>query len=191
MADATSDQGEGFWTAASTEPKRAYRWLLTMGGIPQWIVKKVSKPSFTISESEHVFLNHKFWYPGRVEWNTVSVTLADPVSPDAAKTMMNILDAAGYRYPETATTVNTISKQNAVAALGRVSIQQIHSDGSPLDEWVLHNPWIKDVKFGELDYTSDDMVDVELEIRYDFAKLVKSGPISTAASGGDPSPSTT
>ena len=162
-----------------------------MGGIPQWIVKKVSKPSFTISESEHVFLNHKFWYPGRVEWNTVSVTLADPVSPDAAKTMMNILDAAGYRYPETATTVNTISKQNAVAALGRVSIQQIHSDGSPLDEWVLHNPWIKDVKFGELDYTSDDMVDVELEIRYDFAKLVKSGPISTAASGGDPSPSTT
>jgi hypothetical protein len=187
MADPANTQAEGFWTAASTEPKRAYRWLLNIGGIPQWIVKKVSKPSFTVSESEHVFLNHKFWYPGRVEWNTVSVTLADPVQPDSAKTMMNILDAAGYRYPLDANQTNTISKENATAALGSVSIKQIKSDGTALDEWVLTNAWVKDVKFGELDYTSDDMVDIELEIRYDFAQLVVSGDAGTPSAGGNPS----
>ena len=52
---------EGFWSATTTEPKRAYRWVLLLGGIPQWMVKKVGKPAFTVSESEHVYLNHKFY----------------------------------------------------------------------------------------------------------------------------------
>ena len=164
---------EGFWSEAATEPKRAYRWLLMIGGIPQWMVKKVGKPSFTVSESEHVYLNHKFWYPGRVEWNTVSLTLADPVTPDAAETMMAILDAAGYKFPNSpaVATESTISKAKAVAALGQVTIQQIDSEGTEQERWTLKNAWVKDVKFGELDYTSDDMVDVEIELRYDWAVL--------------------
>ena len=40
------------------------------------------------------------------------------------------------------------------------------------------NAWIKDVKFGELDYTSDEMVDVELELRYDYAQQNLAGPPS-------------
>jgi len=162
---------KGFWSDINTEPKRAYRWVLYIGGIPQWMCKKVSKPAFTVSETEHVYLNHKFWYPGRVEWNTVSVTLADPVTPDAAETMMAIIDAAGYKLPLDQDMTVTISKKAAVEALNRVSIQQIDDKGNKIEEWDLVNAWIKDVKFGELDYTSDDMVDVELEIRYDFATL--------------------
>jgi hypothetical protein len=182
---------EGFWSATTTEPKRAYRWVLLLGGIPQWMVKKVSKPAFTVSESEHVYLNHKFWYPGRVEWNTVSLTLADPVNPDAAETMMGILDAAGYKLPTSPSEFTTISKAKAVDALGQVTIQQLGSDGSPIETWVLVNAWVKDVKFGELDYTSDDMVDVEIELRYDFAHLnddkrdnaVKPGGTNSVAGG--------
>jgi len=162
---------EGFWSEAATEPKRAYRWMLLLGGIPQWLVKKVSKPAFTVSESEHTYLNHKFWYPGRVEWNTVSLTLADPVTPDAAETMMGILDAAGYKLPTAPDQFTTISKAKAVQALGQVTIQQIDHAGKEVETWVLKNAWVKDVKFGELDYTSDEMVDVEIELRYDFAVL--------------------
>jgi len=162
---------EGFWSATTTEPKRAYRWVLLLGGIPQWMVKKVSKPAITVSESEHVYLNHKFYYPGRVEWNTVSLTLADPINPDAAETMMAILDQAGYKLPTSPAEFTTISKAKAVDALGQVTIQQLGSEGEPIETWVLVNAWVKDVKFGELDYTSDDMVDVEIELRYDFAHL--------------------
>ena len=160
-----------FWSDVNTEPKRAYRWVLYLGGIPQWMCKKVSKPSFTVSETEHVYLNHKFWYPGRVEWNTVSVTLADPVTPDAAVTMMSIIDGAGYKLPLNANSTTTISKKAAVDALLRVAIHQIDENGKPIERWDLVNAWVKDVKFGELDYTSDDMVDIELEIRYDYAEL--------------------
>ena len=65
-------------------------------GIPAYLLKKVSKPSFTISETPHKYLNHTFYYPGRVEWNTVSMTLADPVEPDAAALVMKAIHASGY-----------------------------------------------------------------------------------------------
>jgi len=171
----------GFWSDVNTEPKRAYRWILLLGGIPQWMIKKVGKPAMTISETEHTYLNHKFWYPGRVEWNTVAVTLADPVEPDAAATMMKIISESGYTLPTSpeAAVSSTMSKKNACGALGSVKIQQIGPDGETIEEWELINAWIKDVKFGELDYTSDEMVDVELELRYDYAQQNLAGPPST------------
>jgi hypothetical protein len=180
----------GFWSDVNTEPKRAYRWILYLGGIPQWMIKKVAKPSFTVSETEHVYLNHKFYYPGRVEWNTIAVTLADPVAPDAAATMVQIIQNSGYTLPKDQNEAEktTMSKKNAVAALGAVRIQQIGPDGKEIEEWQLHNAWIKDVKFGELDYESDDMVDVEIELRYDYATLNVSGQAAPATGGvGDTS----
>ena len=33
------------------------------------------------------------------------------------------------------------------------------------------NAWVKEVKLGDLDYSSEDMVNVELTIRYDWAEL--------------------
>ena len=57
---------EGFWTDKNTEPKRVYRWIMNIGGIPQWIVKTSGKPKFEVSETEHKYINHTFYYPGKV-----------------------------------------------------------------------------------------------------------------------------
>lgn len=164
-----------FWSDPNVEPKRKYRWVMFIGGIPQWLLKKAAKPSFKLSKSEHTYINHKFYYPARLEWNPIAVTLADPVSPDAAKTMMDILTASGYHRPENPNDTSTVSKARAIAALGRVVIQQLGPDSEVIEEWELVNGWISDVKFGELDYTSDDMVDTEIEIVYDYAKMNVSG----------------
>ena len=175
----------GFWSDSRTEPKRAYRWILYLGGIPEWICKKVSKPSFAVTETTHTFLNHQFYYPGRVEWNTVNVTLADPANPDAAATIRNIISQMGYSIPGSAAaaTTTSISKQGAVEALGTVRIQQLGAGGTEIEEWELVNAWIKDVKFGELDYESDDMVDIELELRYDYAIHTSAGAAVVGTGG--------
>ena len=166
---------EGFWADPNVEPKRAYRWLLNVGGIPQWLCSKVTKPNFTISESEVVYINHKFFYPGRVEWGEVSLTLAAPVDPDASATMLQILSDSGYHLPEDPNDVSTISKINSIQALGQVAISQIGPDGTIIEKWELVNAWIKDVKFGDLDYTSDKIVNIYLTLKYDYAKQTISG----------------
>ena len=90
-----------------------------------------------------------------------------------AATIANIIKSSGYSPAQSKDDTATMSKQKSVAAIGnQINIKQIDSDGNPVETWTLINPWVKDVKFGELDYESDEMTNVELEIRYDWASLV-------------------
>jgi len=168
-----------FWTDSLVgagidrrDPKRQYRFiveLLNYEAAAQWYAKSVTKPNLTISETSHTYLNHKFYYPGRVDWSEVSVTLVDPVSPDAAAETMAILEASGYVIPSRAEDVTTISKVRAVNALGGVKIKQIDSEGVALETWELKNPFIKSFNLGDLNYESDGLSQISLGIRYDFA----------------------
>jgi hypothetical protein len=164
---------DGFWRESTVEPKRKFRWILSVGEgqIPAWIIKKVTKPTFTISEVKHSFINHSFYYPGRVEYNEIEFTLVDPVEPDAAQGLINLIEASGYTLPDSeALAKQTITKAEAVAALNHCYIQQIDADGATMEEWYLENCWVKEVNFGDLDYESDDINEITVKVRYDFAQ---------------------
>ena len=160
-----------FWNLAESQPKRQYRWVMNIGGIPQWLIKKVNKPGFSVSEGVHRYINHTFYYPGRVEYDKTSVTLVDPLVPDASAIMMDILYNSGYTIPDNPNDTMTISKQRSVAALGRVAISQLDADGAIAEQFTFVNPWISSVKFGELDYEGDNLIDLTVEFRYDFVRM--------------------
>ena len=169
-----------FWNDPGLQPKRAYRFLLSIPGeenaLDDFMIKKVNKPSFEISESPHKFLNHTFKYPGKVEWRPVSFTIVDALNPNASARLYQMLAEAGYRAPigpiQTGDqTAQTVSKLNSVTALGKVLIKQIDADGNNIEEWELKNPWIKSVKFGDLDYDTEDLLNIEVELSYDWAVL--------------------
>jgi hypothetical protein len=162
---------QGFWSDPLVEPKRQYRWVLYLGGMPTWIIKTVKKPSFTVTESPHQYLNHTFYYPARVQWNTIDITLADPVDPDASDSMLARLFAAGYEYPLDAASTTTVSKVKANFALGEVKIVQLGAEGEAVETWSLTNSFITAIDFGTLDYASDEMVNISATIRYDWAEL--------------------
>jgi len=137
---------------------------------------------------EHNFLNHKFYYPGRAEWAEVTVTLVDPVSPDAAINTAAILRAGGYSPPKNVNDTTTISKQASVAAMGSVVISQINSVGDAVETWTLWNPFITGVTYGDLDYSSDEMTEITLTIRYDWAVIEAQTSSETGAKGPDGKP---
>ena len=172
----------GFWTESiGADPKRQYRFIAEfagLGGECSWMVKNIDKPSVSLSEASHEYLNHTFYYPGRVTWNSVSVTLVDPVEPDATATMMQALADSGYRIPKgyaNAEDLSTVSKSNATSVLGEVKIRQINSDGKDVEVWKLRNAWIKSVTLSGLDYSGDSLSEVTMELRYDFASLTTHG----------------
>jgi len=166
-----------FWSeqynANSKDPKRGFRFKITFqgmnGGDIVWFAKKVAKPSYTITESKHSYLNHNFYFPGRVEWDTIAMTLVDPVSPGAVAQTNALVVASGYQIPGSPADLSFISKGKSTSAVGYLVIEQIDSDGNVTEMWTLKNPFIKSVKFGELDYESDDLSQIELELRYDWA----------------------
>jgi len=176
-----------FWSTPGLEPKRQYRWLFSFGQkegvLPAYICRKVDKPTFNVTESEHTFLNHKFYYPGRVEWQEVSVTIVDPIDLDAANALQEIIQDAGYRIPNdmdsslSSDQLQTISKKKfADDVMGNVFIKQIDAAGVIVETWQLMNTWIKSVDFGALDYTADELVEITLQLRYDYAKQWKGEP---------------
>jgi hypothetical protein len=166
-----------FWQENNLQPKRSYRFELSvMGdlhGISKFLVEKVQKPSFSVGESEVKYLNHTFWYPGRVTWNDISFTIIDVLRPtDANGTaeIMRILEASGYNIPD-GTSRETVSKASSNKALGQIKIHQFDSEGTVMESWVLNNSWIKDVKFGDLDYGSEDMQKIDITLKYDNAYI--------------------
>ena len=175
-----------FWTSRRLEPKRSHRWLLYVGTvagtIPSYIVKKVNKPSFSVNESAHSYFGHQFYYPGILTWSDVSFTLVDPVDPDASKMLQSVIEVSGYKTPDRqdpagSGVLHTIAKANAVGALGsQIILEQRGLLGDDpnaiLETWTMVNPWVKSVSFGNLDYASDAMVDVDVTVRYDYAVLV-------------------
>jgi hypothetical protein len=56
-------------------------------------------------------------------------------------------------------------------ALGVVNIIHMDADGNDLETWLLHNAFIKSVKFSDLDYDSEDLSTCDLELRYDWATM--------------------
>ena len=178
-----------FWTDAQFEdPKRAYRFLVDIGRMPNgatWYAKSCKKPEITISTIEHNFLNHRFYYPGRAEWSEVTVTLVDPLSPDAAINTAAIIRASGYNPPKNVSDTTTISKQASVAAMGSVVISQIDSVGNAVETWTLWNPFVTGVTYGDLDYSSDEMTEITMTIRYDWAVIETSIASETGATRPD------
>ena len=85
------------------DPKRKFRFTVefqgvnaAQGGALLWYAKTAAKPSFTIASSEHKYLNHTFYYPGSVTWNTISIAMVDPVDPDMTATLSDIIVQSGY-----------------------------------------------------------------------------------------------
>jgi len=143
---------------------------------PAFLVKSVKKPAFSISAAEHKFLNYTFNYPGRLTWEDVTITMVDPGNPDVSKTVYDLLKGSGYIVPSdvdaaSITSVSTISKRSSVDTLGLIEIKQIGHDGEELERWTLHNSFITNAEFGELDYEGDDLVEVSLTIKYDYATV--------------------
>jgi len=171
----------GFWANSTMEPKRQFRFVLELSPLESYVITKVNRPSFEIGESEHKFINHTFYYPGRVTWNEVSFSMVDPVMPDSTGILMKMLMASGYRFPSDVNVAQkTVSKAEAVLAVGNAKIRVLgpgnqadptNSNSQTLETWTLKNPWIKSVNMGDLDYTSDDILSMDVTLRYDWATL--------------------
>jgi hypothetical protein len=183
---------ENFDGSSIKDPKRKFRFIVsfsalntTEGGPYLWMAKTAGKPSFTISETSYEYFNHKFYYPGRTDWETVDIVVVDPGNEgsEMAANFSQIVNNAGYNPPSSAIDLVSMSKKSAVTSLGTVLISQVDAEGAPVETWTLWNVFIISVKYGDLDYSSDDLNEITITLRYDWARLetVEDSRVTTAS----------
>ena len=114
------------------------------------------------------------------------MVLVDPVTPvNVGAQLAALATAAGYELPQKAdsTAFRTMSKTKAASSIGTITIEQLNAEAVALETWTLKNPFIKSFKWGDLDYSSDDLIEMEMEIRYDWAECTFKGPDGSEITG--------
>ena len=181
-----------FFSDTSFQPKRAFRFLINFSQIADidFMCTDAAKPSYNLGDgTTHQILNHKFKFPGIITWQDVNVNFIDAIEPNVGSRFYNMLLNAGYAQPVTfQDLLQGVTKVSSTSALGRVSILQLDggavgaipgadpgqaigaSDGTNIiEEWTLHNAFLKTVNFGTLNYGSEEIVKIQTTITYDFA----------------------
>lgn len=167
-----------FWTENSLEPRRSFRFRLgstnglelgDSGRVPYWWnAKKVDKPSFSVSSNKYRLINHEINVPGIVSWNPVTIEIVD-----VGKTVTGLLEqlqSFGYS-PNDLTNDKGLAKEKGLDKIGNIRIEQIKGDGEVLETWKLEGAFISEIRFGSLDYSTDEIVTLNLTITYDYAYL--------------------
>ena len=77
-----------------------------------------------------------------------------------------------------------MSEASAAGALGSVMITQIDAEGNPLETWTLWNAFIVNLKFGDLAYGEDDLTELTVDLKYDWASVETSNGGGSAAVKG-------
>lgn len=148
------------------EPKRKNRWLMRFPsdlGINELYLSSASRPTISQKETEIPFLNTSTWVVGRYTWDTIQVTLRDPIGPSAAQAVMEWIRL----HSESVT-----GRQGYAVGYKRdIELEMLDPTGVVVEKWVLKNAMCTVANFGELDYSSDDLASIQITIRYDFAIL--------------------
>ena len=146
------------------EPLRKNRFIFRFPdelGIQEWWVSTGSRPKYTSDEVEIPFLNTSTYVVGRFKWETIQVTFRDPIGPSATQALMEWVRL----HSESIT-----GRQGYAAGYKKdVQIEMLDPTGVVVQKWDLQNTQINDVDFGGLDYSSSDLSDITVTLRFDRA----------------------
>lgn len=148
------------------EPLRKNRFLLRFPsdlGIQEWWVASASRPTITQGETEIPFLNTSNWVVGKYVWESLSVTLRDPIGPSASQAVMEWVRL----HSESVT-----GRQGYAVAYKRdLILEMLDPTGTAVSQWILKSCMITSAAFGELSYDDDSLADITLNIRPQYCIL--------------------
>jgi hypothetical protein len=178
-----SQMGLSFGLEDNTlSPKRKFRWLLKIpgisgqndGAINALPPRKSARPSLSFKEIEVQHLSETVYYPIKPEWKTLNLVLYDircneNIIFEWVRMIYNP-DTSGQRiwnpsvngFP---TILSSPFKKTAILEL-------YDGCGNILEQWIYENAWPQTIDWGDLDMDSQDIVTVDVTLRYDRAYFV-------------------
>ena len=157
------NQNDLFLNAFDWEPKMANRFIMYIGDIPSYIIKAAARPSLTNGEVvlDHINIDRKV--KGKTRWNDVAITLYDPIVPSGAQAVMEWVRL----HHESLTGRDGYSTQYKKD----ITFHSLSPTGEKIEEWCLKGAFILDSNFGQMDWGTEESVQIELTLKYDYAVL--------------------
>ena len=151
--------------ADTFEPKRANRFLFEFTGdlLPAFTVRTMAKPSYTTETITIDYLNQKRYLAGKGAWNTIEMTLYDPIAPSSAQKVMEWVRLQH----------ETISGRDGYAAFYKknITLKGLDPVGAEIESWELRGCYCESVNFGGYDMSSAEALEISITIRPDSCIL--------------------
>ena len=145
------------------EPKLKNRFIMNIDGIPAYTIKTATRPQVTFDEVELHHMNVRRYVKGKGAWQTLQVTLYDPIVPSSAQAVMEWVRLAHESVTGRDGYSDFYKKDVNIKVLGPV--------GDVVEQWTLKGAWIQTATFNDLDFASSDPVEISVTLRYDYAIL--------------------
>lgn len=145
------------------EPKLSNRFIMEINGIESYIIKTASRPTFTSEVVELDHINVKRKIKGKSTWDDVTITLYDPIVPSGAQQVMEWIRSSH----------ESLTGRDGYAAFYKkdITFYILGPVGDKVEQWTLKGAFINSANFGDLDWSSNDPVSIELTLSYDYAIL--------------------
>ena len=145
------------------EPKVQNRFILTVDGIPSFIMKKVSRPQIDCGEVilDHINLIRKV--KGKCKWGDITMTLYDPIVPSGAQAVMEWVRTQHESVTGRDGYADFYKKDFDIFVLGPV--------GDKIENWKVKGAYIKTAQFGDLDWSTETQVEIQLTLGVDYCVL--------------------
>jgi hypothetical protein len=145
------------------EPLRKNRFVFAIEGIDAFLVKSAARPSLSIEEKEIPWINSRRYIGGVGKWETLTVTIYDPIAPSGAQQVMEWMRLC----------FESVSGRAGYADFYKrdIQIKMLDPVGTVVQLWDIKGAFCKDAKWSELGYDGDDLAEVALTIRFDNCVL--------------------
>jgi hypothetical protein len=155
------ENNEIFFT--TFEPKVQNRFYFEIDGIPAYLIKKASSPSFEAGEVvlDHINIYRKL--KGKVRWNDITLELYDPITPSGAQSVMEWARLAHESVTGRDGYSDFYKKDVRMSVLGPV--------GDVVSEWKIKGAYVKSAAFGDYDWSSDSAISLSVTLGMDYCVL--------------------
>lgn len=132
-------------------------------GVPAYLVKGAARPNITFNSVvlDHININRKV--KGKGNWEDITIKLYDPIVPSAAQAVMEWVRLSHESVTGRDGYSDFYKKDITFNVLGPV--------GDKVEEWTLKGAFILNTNMGEMDWSSDAFVEINLTLAYDYAIL--------------------
>jgi len=145
------------------EPKRQFRRILQIEGLDAFLIKTAGRPTINQGEIVIDYINTKRYLTGKAEFDTMSITLYDPIAPSGAQQVMEWIR----------THYESVSGRAGYADFYKRDIQLKMLDpiGTVVELWDIKGAFLTAADFGSLAYDANDPAEISLTIQYDNCVL--------------------
>ncbi len=164
--------------------KRKFRWLFSIqpyvgAEVSMLPPSKSARPNVSFKEYQAEHMHETIYFPGKVEWQNVELSLYDIKCTDSPiydwmKLIYDPDPAAnnnkGFYGPSLAVDPGGIQYKTTAA------VTLYNGCGVALEQWIYQNAFPAKIDWGDLDMTSNELTTVDLTLRFDRAYRIPLNP---------------